>query len=373
MTGEDDRAAATDGRQEFLLLTFGEMEARLARLHEIASDKRTQFQARLRNFQRLGIPAGVGAGRGKSVHYSPGQVVQMALALELTQLGLLPERVVQVFHLNKLPIAQSVAMAARAIIEKGGFLPDSERVDENMTIATGSQWVTHSEEDDPMSMFLFFDPTALSSLTDIPEKYEDQASATFFYGGPGIVRENIVRWTAGPHTRRLSLINVTALLWSLVVRTRPDRQQQFCKEVEAWADELQWEHLTETVEEAIEEGTEEENVLVLDSPEKIIEHAETLKSLKGLPRPVAEAMVERAKRIIETGEMPDPNAGLTGKSITDMTGPEFIEEMVGRLTLGGLPEFVARGALEASAAEKAKGGHKQATTTKKRRRKDGDR
>lgn len=359
-----------DENAEPITLNFGELEARLSRLHEIASEKRTQFQARLRNFQRLGIPANVSTGRGKSVHYSPGQVVEMALALELTQLGLLPERVVQVFQLNKFPIAQAIAMAAREILGKGGFLPDRERVEENMTIATGSRWVTHDEEDDPMSMFLFFDPTALASLTDIPEKYEDQASATFFYGGAGIVRENIVRWTAGPHTRRLSLINVTALLWSLVVRTKPERQQQFCKEVETWADELQWEYLTETVEDAVEEGTKEDDVLVLDSPEKIIEHAGTLKSLKGLPRPVAEALVERAKRIVETGEVPGPDAGLTGKPIADMSGPEFVEEMVGRLAIGGLPEFIARGALEASASNKAK--QKEQATPKKRRRKDGD-
>lgn len=350
-------------------LTFGEMEAQLARLHEISSEKRTQFQARLRNFQRLGIPAAVSSGRGKTVHYGAGQVFQMALALELAQLGLLPERVVQVFQLNKFPIAQAVAMAARAIMEKGGFLPDKERADENMTIATGTHWVTHDEEEDPMSMFLFFDPTALASLTDIPEKYEDQASATFFYGGPGIVRENIVRWTAGPHTRRLSLINVTALIWSLIVRTKHERQQQFCKEVETWADELQWQHLTETVEDAVEEATDE--ALVLDTPEKIVEHAETLKNLKGLPRPVAEAMIERAKRVVETGQVPGPDAGLTGKPIADMSGPEFVEEMVGRLTLGGLPEVIARGALEAPAADKAK--QDKEAQPEKRRRKDGDR
>lgn len=356
--------------RDAIRLTFGELEARLARLHEISSEKRTQFQARLRNFQRLGIPAGVGAGRGKAAYYTPGQVFEMALALELTQLGLLPERVQQIFSTNKFPISQSTEMAARSILEKGGFLPDKERVDENMTIATGSQWVTHDEENDPMSMFLFFDPTALASLTDISEKYEDQASATFFYGGPGIVRENIVRWTAGPHTRRLSLINVTALIWSLIVRTKPERQTMFCKKLEEWADNLQLGYLAETMDEAIEEGTR--NVVVLETPEDIVAHAELLKGLKGLPRPVAEAMVERAKRMVETGKIPGPNAGLTGKPLAEMSGPEFVEEMVGRLTLGGLPEFIARGALEASVADKKR---RDAATKKpktKRRSKDGD-
>ena len=191
------------GNGELIRLTFGEVESRLARLHEIASDKRTQFQARLRNFQRIGIPAGVASGRGKTVYYNPGHVVELALALELTQLGLLPERVAEVFHLNKFPISQGVVMAARAILEKGGFRPSAERVDENTVIYHGGYGREGSEDDDPLSMFLYFDPTALAPLTDIPERYEDQASATFFYGGANIVRENIVKWTAGPYIRKI--------------------------------------------------------------------------------------------------------------------------------------------------------------------------
>lgn len=358
--------------RDAIRLTFGELEARLARLHEIASAKRTQFQARLRNFQRLGIPQGVASGRGKTAYYGPGQVVEMALALELTQLGLLPERVVAVFNLNKFPISQAVSMASRAILEKGGFRPGHERLDENLTIYHGALMREGTEDTDPLSMFLYFDPTALASLTDIPERYEDQASATFFYGGAGIVRENIVKWTAGPYIRRLALINLTAMLWELVRRTKPERQIRFCKEVQDWADGLQMDYLEETVP---EDEPEPENLVVINTPEEVVANAELLKNLKGLPKPVAEALVERAQRMIKTGELPGDDTGLTGKRWADMTDQEVENEIVTQLVRGGLPEFVAREAIEASRADrdqqraKAAAGAKE---KKKRRSRNGD-
>jgi hypothetical protein len=273
-------------------LTFGEVEARLARIHEISNEKRTQFQARLRNFQKHGIPAGVGSGRGRVALYEPGQVLELALALELTQLGLLPERISHVFEHNKFPISQAVLGAARALIQKGGFKPDRERIDENIPTNTGPWWVNHDEGEDPNSIFLYFDPTALAPLTDIREKYgEDQASVTFFYGGPELIKRNIVRWTAGPIVRRLSVINVTAVVWALVVRTKPERQRQFCEQVHVWADLLQMQHLIETVPEE-----KPEKLIVIDSDETLIANADVFRNLKGLPQHVADAMIERARQ-----------------------------------------------------------------------------
>lgn len=326
---------AVDTTAEPIRLTFGELEARLSRLHEISSEKRTQFQARLRNFQRLGIPAGVGSGRGKVVHYGVGQVFEMALAIELTQLGLLPERIQQIFFANKYPISEAVERAAASILEKGGFLPDRDRSDENMTITTGSQWFTHDEAEDPVSMFLYFDPTALASLTDIPEKYEDQASATFFYCGPEHMRQNIVRWTAGPHTRRLSMINVTAVIWGLVVRTKPERQKQFCTELERWARELQ---LSNTFGEL---NRKLNSMVVNDTPEGLAEHAQALKNMTGLPRDVADALAQRADRILETAELPCTDTGLTGKRISDMTDEELLNEVRMQLIMSGFPKHIA--------------------------------
>ena len=373
MPDEANEKAPNSDREE-LRFTFGELESRLARLHEISSDKRTQFQARLRNFQRLGFPKGMSAGRGKTVHYSPGHVAELALVLELTQLGLLPERVVQVFNANRFPISQAVRIATNELVAKGGFRPWREREMENTTLYHGAMMREGTEETDPLSMFLYFDPTALASLTDIPEKYEDQASASFFYGGAGIVRENIVKWTAGPFIRRLSFINVTAMLWELVVRSKPDRQQAFLSQVAEWADALELDYMIE----AVPDEEQVENAVVIETPEDVLAHAETLKNMKGLPRPVANAMIERAQRIMETGKLPNADDGLTGKPIVEMSNDEFNEEMVGRLVLGGLPEMVARTALAGEPATQAQKdeskriGDRVEKAKSKRRREDGD-
>lgn len=327
-----DNESGQAGDKGQIRLTFGELEARLGRLHEISRDKQSTFGARIRNFQRLEkrpIPAGLRRSQGKAVHYSPGQVFELALALELTQLGLLPERVADVFSQNAFPIFMVARMAAQAILEKGGFLPDKDRIDENMPTNTGHWWRTHDEENDPLSMFLYFDPTALAALTDIPEKYEDQASATFFYGGAGIVKENIVRWTAGPIVRRLALINVTAVLWGLVVRSKPENQTKFLREVIDWADALEESHFLDTVQEAVDERDDGEvPVVLIETHEDIIKHAETLRNLKGLPRPVADAYIKRAERIIEEGKLPPDKAGLSGKPTPD----EFQQELDRRAT-----------------------------------------
>lgn len=344
--------AKEDGAEP-IRLTFGEVEGRLARLHEIASDKRTQFQARLRNFQKHGIPAGAVASRGKAIRYSPGQVLELALALEFTQLGLLPERVVKVFEGDRFPIFMATRMAAQAILSKGGFLPDKDRVDENLPTTTGRWWQTHDEEDDPLSMFLYFDPFGLEALTDITAKYEDPVTATFFYGGAGIIRENIVRWTAGPNVRRLALVNVTALIWSLIVRTKPENQRAFLDELVAWCDAQEDAHFIDTVQEAIDEGVEETaKVVVIETYEDVVAYADELMNLKGLPRPVAEALVKRAQQMIEEGKVPAEGTSLAGKPWREMTEQDTEDEIVAQMTLGGMPEMVARAHIEAGREER---------------------
>lgn len=191
----------------------------LADLNDIPSAARTAFQARLKNFHRLGYPRGIGTGRGRAVFYGVGELVQMALAVELTQLGLTPERAIAVIEADQYPMLMSVSMAAGALIHcPHGFDPDME-----------------TEAEDPLSMYLYFDPAALSPWSDRLD--DDIASATFFYGGTGVVRENLTRWTTGP-TRRLSLINVTAMLWYLVCRWKEEKRRAFFEQAQVWADSL---------------------------------------------------------------------------------------------------------------------------------------
>lgn len=196
-----------------LTFTFGEIEALLAELHDIADEKRTAFQARLKNFHRLGFPTHLETQKGKTARYRPGQLTELALALELTQLGMPPERTIRVLTLNWYAVSMAISLAARGLVENPeGFDREEEK------------------DTDPLSMFVFFDPAALSPMMgdyDLRVSPDmDRASDTFFYGGQGVVRENLVKWTSGA-LNRLSLVNITALLDKLAGNPSPDNGHPF--------------------------------------------------------------------------------------------------------------------------------------------------
>jgi len=178
--------------------TFGELEAVFAAVHGIDQTKRTAFQARLKNFHRLRYPIGFKAVKGKAATYTPLQVIDLALALEMTQLGLPPERAIWVLTANRWPALMAVRMAAAELYRHPtGF--DCEK----------------PRDDEPFSMFVYFDPASLSPLTlHLPAEVlpdMDLAANSFFYGGLGIVREEIANWTSG-YVPRISMINVTAMI-----------------------------------------------------------------------------------------------------------------------------------------------------------------
>jgi hypothetical protein len=218
-----------------LSLRFGELEAVLADINGIPSTQRTAFQARLKNFHRLGFPEGIGKGRGKAVIYTARETVLMAVAVELTQLGLTPERVIEVIAADELPVWQSVVMAAGAIIERPEVFNagpgDTGNPPDQKVWGFSANWVD-SDFTDPFSMFLYCDPAALAPWD---EKDADRASSTFFYGGAGIIRDNISRWTTGP-TRRLALINVTKLLFDIAANLAVENGLEVVKEFHAVAD-----------------------------------------------------------------------------------------------------------------------------------------
>lgn len=209
-------------------MTFAELANALADIHCIDDAKQPAFRSRLKNFHRLSFPIGLHMSKGKTATYGVGHMVEMALAVELTQLGLPPERVVRVLTLNWYPAAMAINMAARALQERPkGF--DLHEV----------------KGTDPLSMFLFFDPAALSPLMSeldtalTPDL--DQASDTFFYGGEGVVIDNIVKWTSG-YLSRISLINVTSLLDRLVGDPFPEEKEKsvalrhaFFSQIADWA------------------------------------------------------------------------------------------------------------------------------------------
>lgn len=74
---------------------YGELEDFLAEIHGVAPEKRTALKGRLKHFQRLGWPSGTNKGKGARVEYGIGQTMNLAMGMEMLQLGLTPERVVE--------------------------------------------------------------------------------------------------------------------------------------------------------------------------------------------------------------------------------------------------------------------------------------
>jgi len=152
-------------------LTREQLQALMMRLHGIGPDSRVAMMGRLKHLQRLGWPPGSNTGKGKRVKYSADQVIQVALALEMIQLGLTPENTVWTMELHAefiWPVVRTTAQA-RGKMKKPSLL--------------------------------MFDPAALSVALDsyqpAPERPID---------GPDVLDE----WVRG--RRRCAVLNVTNLV-----------------------------------------------------------------------------------------------------------------------------------------------------------------
>lgn len=219
--------------------TFGQMEGVLAKLHDVADGQRTKFQARLKNFHRLGYPAGFEMRQGRAAIYGAGDVVAMALVVELTQLGLNPERAVRVMDTSRFSTFMAVGAAARAIRKS--------LENQNEAGAVASITVRHLEVE---NFYLFFDPRALAPMTngwidgDEPpqviydDRYEPKLNApsALLFGRIAELNAHLEKtaWDGG----RLALINVTTLVAKLATFAAPQTTDvdkiAFLKEATRW-------------------------------------------------------------------------------------------------------------------------------------------
>lgn len=122
----------------------------LALSNSIADDKRSAFSNRLRHLQKLGFPKGTNTGRGKAANYDIGHIYLMAVALQLNQLGLTPERAIHVVEANLALIAAGAVHAARSGPPPDGFISP---------------------------VFYYFDPSVLSDLMK-PNARGDRAAGS---------------------------------------------------------------------------------------------------------------------------------------------------------------------------------------------------
>jgi hypothetical protein len=139
--------------------------------------------------------------------YDVGHLFLLGLALELNQLGLTPERAVEVLTDNPTPVIYSLRIAA--------------------------SWRRQGTSEGPM--LLYCDPAVLSPLMRATDE-EDQASASFFYGGWAVVRDMLdsMPW----HTRRIALINVSSIVFELIARLTVNlklgTEEEWLDALEAW-------------------------------------------------------------------------------------------------------------------------------------------
>ena len=79
-------------------LTFGQLEACSAHIARVAEEKRYTFQSRLKQWQKMGFPAGTKVGRGQKVRYTLTHLFQIVLMMQLLRLGLTPERSIKMVN-----------------------------------------------------------------------------------------------------------------------------------------------------------------------------------------------------------------------------------------------------------------------------------
>lgn len=179
-------------------MTFGEVEALLAQINGIRSDKRATFMARLKNFLRLGLLPGSGQGRGRPSTFGPLEIFILALAVEFTRCALSPEAVVDLLA-GEARDGEGLAVAI-------GLLPVLDSLDD-------PEWPD-------VQCFYWFDPDPLRGLT------ENDFGDSLIFGGAD----------AAANSRRASRINVAMLIQETVEVLGAERGHAFVGGLKAWAE-----------------------------------------------------------------------------------------------------------------------------------------
>jgi DNA-binding transcriptional MerR regulator len=103
-----------------------EAEMALLRAQDISAERENAVRSRLRALQRLGLAVDARRGQGRRAEYRAFDIAQMGLALELSQLGLTPERTIAVLDSQgseiRAAIREAVNPAARGRSERAIYL-----------------------------------------------------------------------------------------------------------------------------------------------------------------------------------------------------------------------------------------------------------
>ena len=116
-------ASAAPPTDERMLLNYANIEEALIAAHGLGDLGPGVVAPRLTYLQKLGFPAGTRPGRGTKSRYGIEDVLKIALAFELLQIGLQPTRVVRLVTTDWLTSAGAIAAAVRDVAGGDGAKP----------------------------------------------------------------------------------------------------------------------------------------------------------------------------------------------------------------------------------------------------------
>lgn len=82
-------------------LTLRELAQILISEMGVPADDGGKFIARMRNFMRLGFPA-IDGVKGRATYFNGPQQLEFAIAMELSNAGFTPERVIEIIQFNRV-------------------------------------------------------------------------------------------------------------------------------------------------------------------------------------------------------------------------------------------------------------------------------
>ncbi|WIA54313.1 hypothetical protein N6H05_14700 [Sphingobium sp. WTD-1] len=153
----------------------------LAESMEVPENRRSAMLGRFQHLQRLSLIDGINPGRGRAAEYRAHQVLVVAVAFEMLQLGLSPERVVQTIKANQDAIRLAIGLA---VGKKGEIQPS----------------------------VIWFDPAIVNGAAD----GFDPAEATFDYGGEGSAVDRFKWFVSNSWVERMAVISISGTLWHII-------------------------------------------------------------------------------------------------------------------------------------------------------------
>ena len=104
-----ERVTEADAQVTF---SFKQVEAMLAELFRVPNAKRPTLVGRLQQLQKLSLPLGTNVGRGKRVTYETWQLAELALYLDLLDVGITPAALSA--HFGQSPFYPTLKMCNEA-------------------------------------------------------------------------------------------------------------------------------------------------------------------------------------------------------------------------------------------------------------------